>query len=146
MSAAPPFRGVLPPELISLSPDPWTAVFWEAAAEHRLVVCRCADCGAHRMPPSPFCWRCRSQSVEWDEHDGAGSVYSFTVVRHALAPPLAEVVPLVAAVVELDGTGGCRLVANVVDAEPEDVVIGRRVALDWYDVHDGVTLPVFRLA
>ena len=51
---------------------------------------------------------------------GDGEIYSFTVIRHAVIPPVADALPLVAAVVELPDTGGCRLVGNVVDCEPDD--------------------------
>jgi uncharacterized OB-fold protein len=139
-------HGVLPADLISLTPNVWTEPFWSAAAEHRLVVPRCTSCGAHRLPPAPFCWRCRAQDVEWDEHDGAGVIYSFTVIRHAVIPPVADALPLIAAVVELDGIDGGRLIGNVVDAAPEAVRIGDRVQVDWYDVREGTTVPVFRLA
>jgi uncharacterized OB-fold protein len=141
---APP-RGVVPPELIRLSPNAWTEPFWQAAAAHRLVLPRCRDCGTFRFPPSPFCWRCRAQALEWVDHDGTGEIYSFTVIRHAVIPQLVEAVPLVAAVVELTGTGGCRLVGNVVDCEPESVEVGRPVRVGWYDVREGTTVPVFRL-
>lgn len=137
-------KGVVPAELIRLSPDAWTAPFWEAAAAHRLVLPRCTACATFRFPPSPFCWRCRSQEVAWVDHDGNGSVFAFTVIRHAVVPELAEALPLVAAVVELAGTGGCRLVGNVVDCEPGEVAIGRAVRVDWYDVREGTTVPVFR--
>lgn len=138
-------RGVLPPEVVNLSPNVWTEPFWRAAAEHRLVVPRCTACGTYRLPPSPFCFACRSQDVEWVEHPGTGTIYSFTVIRHAVIPQVRDALPLVAAVVELPGTGGCRLVGNVVDAEPEAVEVGAEVAVDWYDVREGTTVPVFRL-
>lgn len=137
--------GVLPPDVIRLAPDPWTEQFWRATAEHRLVVPRCVACGTYRFPPTPFCWQCRSQDVDWVDHDGRGTIYSFTVVRHAVIPEVAASLPLVAAVVELPGTGGCRLVGNVVDASPDDVRIGLPVELGWYDVREGTTIPVFRL-
>ena len=63
-----------------------------------------------------------------------------------MIPPVAEALPLVAAVVELPDTGGCRLVGNVVDGEPDAIAIGLPVTLDWYDVRAGTTIPVFRLA
>jgi uncharacterized OB-fold protein len=139
-------RGVLPPDVIRLTPDEWTQPFWAAAADHRLVVPRCIECGAHRLPPTPFCWRCRSQDVAWEEHDGAGEIYSFTIIRHAVIPDVRDALPVVAAVVELPGTDGCRLIGNVVDCEPEAVRIGMPVTLDWYDVREGTSVPVFRLA
>jgi uncharacterized OB-fold protein len=138
-------RGVPPVDIIGLSTSPSTEPFWAAAADHRLVVPRCTTCGRFRLPPSPFCFNCRAQAVDWIDHDGAGEIYSFTVIRHAVIPQVAEALPFVAAVVELPGTDGCRLVGNVVDCDPADVRIGRPVTLDWYDVRDGESVPVFRL-
>ena len=138
-------RGVPPADVIGLSPSPSTEPFWEAAAQHRLVLPRCTACGTFRLPPSPFCWKCRAQGVEWVDHDGAGTVYSFTVIRHAVIPQVRDALPLIAAVVELPGTGGCRLIGNLVDCEPEAVRIGAPVTLDWYDVREGTSIQVFRL-
>ncbi len=138
-------NGVLPGDLIQLSPSPSTEPFWAATAQHRLVVPRCTTCGTFRLPPSPFCWKCRAQGLDWVEHVGNGTVYSYTVIRHAVIPPVRDALPLVAAVIELPNTNGCRLVANIVDCEPQDVRIGAPVTLDWYDVRDGTTIPVFRL-
>ena len=138
-------RGVPPADVIVLSPSPSTEPFWIAASEHRLVVPRCTACGTFRLPPSPFCWNCRAQDVEWVDHDGAGAIYSFTVIRHAVIPAVREALPLVAAVVELPATNGCRLIGNVVDCGPEHVRIGAPVALDWYDVRPGTSIPIFRI-
>ena len=135
--------GVPPPDVISLSPSPSTEPFWAAAAEHRLVLPRCVACGTFRFPPTPFCWKCRAQDVDWVEHDGRGEIYSFTVIRHAVIPEVREALPLVAAVVDLPGTDGCRLIGNVVDCEPESVRIGAPVELRWYDVREGVSVPCF---
>ncbi len=139
-------RGVLPPDVIALTTSPSTLPFWKAAAEHRLVIPQCTACGTFRLPPSPFCFDCRAQDVEWVEHDGAGELYSFTVIRHAVIPTVADALPVIAAVVELPGTGGCRLVGNLVDCDPAAVRIGVPVALDWYDVRPGESVPVFRRA
>jgi uncharacterized OB-fold protein len=138
-------KGVPPGDVIALSPSPSTEPFWAATAEHRLVIPRCTTCGTFRLPPSPFCWKCRAQDVDWVEHDGNGTVYSFTVIRHAVIPQVRDALPFIAAVVELPGTGGCRLIGNIVDCEPEAVKIGAAVTLDWYDVRAGTTIPVFRL-
>ena len=139
-------RGVPPVDIIGLSTSPATEPFWQAAGEHRLVVPRCTSCGTFRFPPSPFCFHCRAQEVEWIDHDGAGEIYSFTVIRHAVIREVADALPFVAAVVELPGTGGCRVVGNVVDRDPAEVRIGLPVTLDWYDVRPGESVPVFRLS
>lgn len=137
----------LPPEeLINLTPDVFTQPFWDAAAEHRLVVPRCTQCGTYRLPPSPFCWKCRAQEVEMVEQSGRGQVYAFTVIWHPVLPDFADTVPYVPAVVELPDTGGCRLVGAMVGVDTEDVKIGMDVELVWRDVRDGVTVPTWRPA
>lgn len=135
----------LPPEeLINLTPDVYTQAFWDAALEHRLVVPRCTACGTYRLPPTAFCWKCRSQDTELVELEGRGTVYSFTVVWHPLLPDFADSVPYVPAVVELPDTNGCRLIGAMVDVETEDVKVGLPVELVWRDVREGVTVPTWR--
>ena len=137
----------VPPEgMIQLAPDEWTAPFWEAAAKHRLVVPRCTACGTYRFPPSPFCWRCRAQAIDWVERPGRGIVYSYTVVWHPILPDLADSVPYAPAVVELPDTDGVRVVGALVDAAPSDARIGLPVELVWRDVRDGVSVPPWRPA
>jgi len=137
----------LPPEeLIGLTPDIWTQPFWDAAAEHRLVIPRCTTCATFRLPPSAFCWHCQAQEVEWVEHDGAGELYSFTIIHHPLLPDLADSVPYVPGVVELPDTNGCRLVGALRDVQLDAVRVGMPVELVWRDVRDGETVPTFRPA
>jgi uncharacterized OB-fold protein len=149
MSGSSP-KGVMaklpPAELISLVPDVWTKPFWDAAAEHRLVIPRCTGCGTFRLPPSAFCWKCQSQDVEWVEHDGNGTVYSFTVIHHPILPDLADSVPHVPTVVGLPDTNGCRLVAALIDVHIDEVKVGLPVELVWRDVREGETVPTFRPA
>jgi uncharacterized OB-fold protein len=138
-------RGVLPADVIFLTSNVFTEPFWAATADHRLVLPRCTNCATYRFPPSPFCFACRAQEVEWVVHDGRGALYSYTVVRHAVIPEVAAALPVIVGVVELPGTGGVRLVGNVVDCAPEAVAIGAAVEVVWYDVREGTTVPCFRL-
>lgn len=123
-----------------------TAGWWEAAARHQLVVQRCTACGTTRHPPGPVCPACRSTEAEWAELAGTGTVYTYTVVRQAFLPALADVVPYVVAAIETDGGGGTRLVSNVVDVDPEDMEIGMPVELVWEDMGPDLALPRFRPA
>ncbi len=133
-------------DLIHLTPDAWTAPFWEAAAEHRLVVPRCTRCATFRFPPSPFCWRCQAQDVEWVERPGRGTLYSYTVVWHPILADLAESVPYAPGVVELPHTDHVRVVGAITDATPRDLRVGLPVALVWRDVRPGETVPTWRPA
>ena len=138
-------RGVVPATMTDPFADDLTKPFWDAALDERLVVPRCTNCGTFRLPPGPFCFVCRHQAVEWIELLGTGTIYTFTVVRHPLAPHFAEVVPYVTAVVELDGaTGaGSRMIVNVVDCDPDRVAIGDPVRIVWDRVSDTLSLPRF---
>jgi uncharacterized protein len=143
MTNATPSTGLLPSELVSFTSSIATEPFWAAAREHRLVVPRCTDCGTFRFPPAAICWSCRSASVEWIDHDGEADLYSFTIIRHAVIPSVAEALPIVIGVVELPSTNGCRVIGDVIGCEPETVRIGMPLSLDWYDLDDG-SVPCFR--
>ena len=137
-------RAKTPPlSLVDIHPDASTEPFWVAAAEHRLVCQRCAACGTRRMPPSPVCAVCRSLDSEWDELSGLGTLYTFTIGRHALMPEMAGSLPHVIGVVELDDAPGIRLVANVVDVEVDEVAIGMALEVTWEDV-PGTEVSVYR--
>jgi len=143
-AAEEPMAKLPPAELIALTPDVWTAPFWDAALEHRLVIPRCTKCGTYRFPPSAFCYVCRRQDLEWVEQSGRGTVYSYTVAWHPLLPDVSDSVPYIPAVVELPDTGGVRVIGDLVDVRPSEVHIGMDVEVVWRDVHDDVTVPTFR--
>lgn len=128
-------------------PLPWASVhtiaWWQAAAEHRLVVQTCSSCGATRHPPSPRCWACHAAQHDWVDVPGTGIVYTFTVVHQAFVPALAGNLPHVVVAVELDESGGARLVSNLVDVDPNTVTIGLPVAVVWEDMGPELSLPRF---
>lgn len=134
-----------PTTYFHLATDRWSEPFWAAAAEHRLVIPRCADCGRFQMPPSPFCPSCQSQAQDWVAVSGEGAIYSFTLITNPPFPEAAAHVPYVPALVELDGAPGVRLVSAIVDAPLEEIAIGSPVTLVWQDLPDNVALPRFRL-
>jgi uncharacterized OB-fold protein len=138
-------RGVYPATLRDPYADERTQPFWDAALEGRLVATRCTNCGTFILPPSEFCFSCQHQEFEWVELPGTGTVYAFTVVRHALSPQLEAVVPYVAGVIELDGTqgAGARMIANIVDCDPDTVRIGDRVRIVFERVSDTYAVPRF---
>jgi uncharacterized protein len=113
--------------------------FWNAAAEHRLVVPRCEKCGRHFFPPERLCPACGSDIWSGVDCAGTGSVTAFTVVHRAPSPDFD--VPYVVAVVELDE--GCELLTNLVLDEPDSVTVGMPVQVVFLDQANGRALPVF---
>src|SRR5207302_7168705 len=97
--------------------DDLTRPYWEAAGEGRLLLQRCADCGAHQFYPRPFCLACGGRRLEWVESSGRGRLYSFSVVHRTADPAFAQDVPYVFGVVELEE--GPRITVDLVETPAE---------------------------
>lgn len=121
-----------------------TKPYWENARAGRLVTQRCRSCGRIWHPPLPACPHCHSTDIGWHEVSGDGTVYTYTVVRHATHAALADRVPYVVAIVEL--AEGPRLVTGITGCAPGDVRVGMAVRACFREVADGVTLPYFEPA
>jgi uncharacterized OB-fold protein len=123
------------------APDPETSPFWDAAREHRLLIKRCADCGAAHFYPRPFCPHCWSSAVDWEEATGRAVLYTWSEVHQNDLPPFPERVPYVAAVVDL--AEGPRMMTNIVEGDAEPLFVGMQLRVAYRDVGEGVTVPVF---
>ncbi|WP_420620064.1 Zn-ribbon domain-containing OB-fold protein [Candidatus Poriferisocius sp.] len=117
-----------------------SAVFWDAAAEGRLVAQRCADCGRLRHPPRPMCPACSSLEVEIAELSGQGTLYSYAILHHPQHPAFEY--PVIAALVDLEE--GVRLLSSLTDVLKDDVLIGMPVYAHFVPTADGPLIPVFR--
>ena len=124
------------------APSTESQPFWDALARHELVVQRCGSCGRFWFPPANRCQHCWSERFAWTAVSGRGRLYSFTVFRRAYAPELADQLPYVVGVVELDE--GPRLITNVVGCEPDEVRVDMPVEVVFEDLADGVVLHAFR--
>jgi uncharacterized OB-fold protein len=123
------------------APEAETQPFWDAARERRLLIKRCADCGAAHFYPRPFCPRCWCEQVSWEDASGAATLYTYSTVHVNDLPPFPERVPYVAAIVEL--VEGPRMMTNVVDCEPERIEVGMSLQVTYRDLDDEFTIPVF---
>ena len=119
-----------------------TQFFWDGVRAHRLLIQRCASCGALRHPPRPMCPQCHA--LEWDtvEASGRGTVYSFVIPHHPPLPWFPE--PYVVALVDLEE--GTRLVTNIVGIAPDAVTIGLPVVVRYEHFDGDVVLPLFEPA
>lgn len=132
------FPDTMPSPLADVITLPW----WQAAAEHRLVVQRCTACGHTRLPPAPVCSECRSADAEWQEVSGRGEVYTYTIVHRPIAAD--QPLPTVIAVIALEGAGGVRMISNLVGADLGEIRIGMPVELVWEDMSSDLAIPRFR--
>lgn len=118
-----------------------TQPFWDAAAEGRLVVERCAACRTEMFPPRGMCRSCRGRDTEWVEIAGPGRVYSYTVNHQRWRPDLE--VPFAVVLVEFDDHPGVRVVGRVRGCAPDEVTIGMTVDVGFEPGPDGVAVPSF---
>jgi hypothetical protein len=127
-----------------------TEAFWEATRERRYLVQWCTGCSTPIFYPREVCPSClSSDSIEWKESTGTGTVHAISVQHRPGNPAMTDRVPYIVALVELDaGADGAtiRVMSNVVNCDPESVRIGDGVGLVWEPLTDGRNLPVFELA
>jgi uncharacterized OB-fold protein len=89
-----------------------------------------------------MCPSCQATETDWREASGRGTVYSWVVAAHPVHPTLADQVPYVVGLVELEE--GVRVVANVTGCTPDEVTAGMPVEVYFEDVDAEVRLPNFR--
>lgn len=128
-----------------------TDAFWDATREERYLVQWCTACDQPIFYPRVVCPTCLLDgSLEWRPSSGAGTVYAASVQHRSAYPGLADQVPYVVVLVDLDAGGGddrtIRVMSNVVDCDPSTVRADDRVVLAWEPLPDGRNLPVFRPA
>ena len=122
--------------------------FWAAAAEQRLEIPRCSTCHRWNWYPPERCRSCDGESLVWTAVSGRATLFSWAVVRRALAPGFADQVPYLTGIVTLAEDPAVRLVTRFVDCEPEDLRVDLPMQvvfrpLRYEDVEGEVVGPLF---
>jgi len=116
--------------------------FWEAVKRRELVFQRCGKCREWMHPPRPMCYKCKSVDLRWEKSTGKGKIYSYVTFTREVNP--LYVVPFEVVLVEMDDEKPVRMIANMLDTTPEELYIGMPVELDFYDVSEKHTIPIFK--
>lgn len=115
--------------------------YWSAAAEGRLLLRSCRQCGLTYHYPRSLCPDCFSDDTEWIEASGRGTVYTYSVTGGDESVPEAEKAVIVA-YVELEE--GPRMMTNIVDCRPEEISVGTEVSITFEQVaSEDIAIPVF---
>jgi len=125
-----------------------TMPFWLAAAEQHLEIPRCDGCGAWCGAPASSAGAARVGPSPPTAVSGRGRLHS-SVVRHAFLPAFADRVPFVCGLVALDEDACVRLVTEVVDARPEELVCDQVMEavfapLRLWGIERSVVAPLWR--
>ncbi len=103
-----------------------------AAARYRLAAARCADCGHLHFPPRPVCLACGGTAFQEEALSGRGVVHARAIIGRGSAPTeFREQQDLVGeyAVCLVELEEGPRIVAQITDADPEEVDLGAPVEM-----------------
>lgn len=119
---------------------PETEPFWSRAADGKLLLSECDDCGLVYHYPRALCPDCFSDDVEWIESSGRGEIYAYSTAKTISGWP-EERLPLVIAYVELEE--GPRMMTNVTDCDPDAVEIGDEVEVTFVPTQDDIAIPTF---
>ena len=113
--------------------------FWEAARQGRLVVQHCTSCGDRHFPPGPVCPVCLSDSQDWVEVSGRGTLEGWVEFHRAYWDGFKDALPYRCCLVRLDE--GPVLVSNLIGEGEPRFRAPVRVACE--EVTEDVTLPRF---
>jgi hypothetical protein len=103
--------------------------YWREIPErYRLEAARCGGCGRIHYPARRICPDCRSTSLEKAHLSREGTVVTSTVI-HVPPDDFLMEAPFAMALVETPE--GVRLMTQVVDCDPDEVVPGMKVALEF---------------
>lgn len=123
--------------------DPMTKPFWEAANRGQLVVQQCQSCQKYHQWPVGLCPNCLSDDLSYVEVDGAGRVYSYTVVRDQRIPAFDDLVPYLIASVQLDAAPEVMLLTNLPGTPIDAVHHGMPVRVEFEEIAPGINIPQF---
>jgi uncharacterized OB-fold protein len=114
--------------------NPETQPFWEAAAQGRLLIKMCTSCRRPHYYPRSICPLCGSDTTEWVQASGRGTVYSYSVMRRAPVPYAIAFVAL---------AEGVTMMTNIVDCDLDTIRVGQPVKLVFKPTEGGPPLPMF---
>ena len=114
--------------------SPETQLFWNAAAEGRLLIKKCLSCGQVHHYPRSICPFCFGDSTEWREASGRGTIYSYSVMRR---------VPVPYAIAYVTLEEGVTMMTNIVDCDLDAIRIGQEVKVVFRPTESGPPVPMF---
>jgi hypothetical protein len=123
-------------------PTPVTQPFWDGLREHKVRIQYSPSAGQYVFYPRLLAPGTLADDLEWREVSGAGTLYAFTVADRPTAPPWADSLPQLLAIVELDE--GPRVSTEMVGVDPAKLHVGMRVRPVFSDYPEqGLTLLRF---
>ena len=131
------------PRRVLPQPDELTQPFWDAAAEGRLVIQRCQQCGFWAHPPRIVCNRCHSFDMKWEPVSGKGRLYTWEVMHMQSITGFEDRVPYTTLLVELEEQPKLLLLSHLAGVDAT-LKVGQPCEV-YFEKVENFTLPQFRV-
>lgn len=116
------------------APFSFSAPFWEATRDRKILLQFCRQTGQPQFYPRPTSIFTGKRDLEWREVSGHGTIYTYTIARVG-AGALRGCEPYIIVNVELDE--GVNIIGNLVGCDVDELSIGMRVRPHWQALSDG---------
>jgi uncharacterized protein len=131
-------------ESVLPSKDALSSVWFDAAAQGKLLLQRDPQTGKAQFYPRAHVLGAPDREPEWFEASGDATLYSFTVVKRSFHPQFQAHTPFTLAVVEL--AEGARMTTWVVDVPEEELRCDMPLRVTFREIHAGLAMPCFTKA
>jgi uncharacterized OB-fold protein len=119
--------------------DDFSAPFFDAAAEGRLLLRWSPSSGEWSEPAAQVCSVTQAADLEWREASGAGRLVSWTVKT---ARPVGDEPPAVTVIGIVEFDEGPWLVLQLPGCDPAQLSVGTAVRVEWVQPEGSEYLPV----
>jgi uncharacterized protein len=127
-----------PPRILPALDDS-SRPYWTGGANGELLIAHCGSCRRFVHPAPEACPDCGG-ALASIAVSGNATLFTWTVAFQQFHPDVPT--PFVIALVELDEQPGLRLITNIVSCEPDTLVAGMAVTVQ-FEQHGTVFVPVF---
>jgi len=126
--------------------DQFTAPFWSAANESKLVIQNCSKCDRLQHPPAQECGQCKGgDNLEWKEMSGKGRIYNYGVVHDCPIRLLQDDQPFNVAVIMLDDDPGIQMYSHLPGTPVDEVPVGAEVEVVFEETTNGQKVPEWKV-
>ncbi|MCR9213257.1 MAG: zinc ribbon domain-containing protein [Proteobacteria bacterium] len=116
-----------------------TQEYWDALKDGKLLLKKCRSCNASHHYPRSTCPHCGSSDTFFEETNGKGTIYSYSVMRRVPDP-------YAIAYVTLDGTD-VTMMTNIINCDLNGLSIGQAVRFVSVETETaGTFVPMFEPA
>jgi uncharacterized OB-fold protein len=117
-------------------PDPDSEGFWKHIEHGHYSLQRCQSCRQWQFPNLERCRKCGGE-LQLEPVSGEGTIHTFIVEHHKVAPGFDDLRPYAIALVCPDEAPHVRIPGRIIGADPSEVSIGARVQAEVLDHRGG---------